>query len=275
MKIMLVPFVCFFMISCGDSTKFADVELGRFLVTVADKTSTETDRSTENNGIPIATSPTDPSGDSRATVSSSTSESQSQLDTALAGAGLISGDSTSLSTGDGHRSAQSGQGMGAKSPAGSGVSAGDSSSGISDSQLATFCSAMFRGKAKFLKILDATNPSARLTANSDTVLAVRLSGNSPHFALDINGDTKLAGLCIVVTGNQPVTEISSSVTMEQIVYVARGNESKAHVAFSSATLGSALVDMRGNQHTIAFDGVGSSVCSSLDFDSKHSRSTCN
>ncbi|RYZ54734.1 MAG: hypothetical protein EOP07_15480 [Proteobacteria bacterium] len=163
---------------------------------------------------------------------------------------------------------------GAKGEAG--VANGGSYQGadVSDQQTLDLCSKLFRGKAKNIRLVRASDASSSLRTGANTVLAVRLSGNQSQLKLNIGGTEKLAGLCIVATGNQPQSDISSSADIGQIVYVARGNKSQAHFAFTSARLDSAFVDLRGHAHRVSFKGIGPETCDTIDPDQSQTSIQC-
>lgn len=268
-KIKFVPVVFLFTISCGESTAFKETELGRFEITVAGEnnpTGPSADGTVPLEKILIAPATEGSEGGSQSERTQASKVEAALAETTSQGAGSVNGS-------DAGKGQQSHSGKSSYSAGPTASSQG--STDVSDEQTMQLCSNLFQGKAKYIKLIRSTDSASAIQANSETVIAVRLSGNQTKFGLNVGGSQKLAGLCIVAVGNMPTTDISSSVNMGQIVYVGRGNQSQASFAFSNATLDTAYVNLKGNSHLVSFDGVGASVCSSLDQNQGKSTIDCN
>lgn len=270
-KMKLAPVVFILTVACGESTAFKESELGRFEITVAagnDPTFPYADGT-----VPLEQSLGAPGAETRSVSAAGTNAQAPVSNQAKIQATLAETDRSSDSVESGTEVEKGGKTQGQAEKGAAGNPSGNSSE-ISDEQTMKLCSTLFEGKAKYMRLIRSTDATSAIHANSETVIAVRLSGNQVKFALNVGGSEKLAGLCIVATGNMPSTEISSSVAMGQIVYVARGNQSKATFDFHGATLDAAFVDLKGNKHHVGFGGVGADVCSSLDLNQSKSTVSC-
>ena len=277
--------------ACGDSMEFKETELGRFVVDVTDSAN---DPNAEAGTFAIedatssdATSPGSP------VLARNYVEMADAIDDALAPNLANFGPGSESESGnvpEKGNSAAGGKGPQDSATAGNSASAGGSNSNSnndggsssgsasepSDQQIVKLCSNLFKGKGRLIKMIDASQPSSSLQMTADTVLAVRLSGNQAKFAMTLNGSQKIAGLCIVATGNMPSTDVTSMVDMNQIAYVGRGNQSQAGFNFAPGVgLDSALLSLKGNSHQVALAGVGAAVCDSLEESGHGSSVSCN
>lgn len=254
--IKLAPLLFILATSCGETTAFRETELGRFEVTVGGESSS-------NSPSADGTVSLESIGDEPSSEEVATTEAKAAAKSAVVKSVFGEADEPALSAG-------------AESEGETGVANGGSYQGadVSDQQTLDLCSKLFRGKAKNIRLVRASDASSSLRTGANTVLAVRLSGNQSQFKLNIAGTEKLAGLCIVATGNQPQSNISSSADIGQIVYVARGNKSQAHFAFTSARLDSAFVDLKGHAHRVSFKGIGPETCDTIDPDQSQTSIQC-
>ncbi len=123
------------------------------------------------------------------------------------------------------------------------------------------CSKHFKGKASKLAVLSADSATGNLVLDADTVIAVRLSGNQQNFELNISGVERVAGVCILATGNQPKVSIVSDVDLGYLLYMGRGNKSAGSIVLSNShKLESSFIELKGNGNTINLDGVAQTHC---------------
>ena len=268
LKVKITPVFFLFVAACGDSTVFKEIEVGQIKVTVAG----ENDPSAPSidGSVPlerVLDTLTSQTISEEGTETESTNSSKVE-------AGLAETDSSSKHSGSGSEGGNNQKGELASADQDNLSVGSDSTAKTLDEQTMKLCSELFKGKAKYIKMIHSPDSVATLQANSKTVIAVRLSGNQAKFDLNVGGSQKLAGLCILATGNMPSTKISSSVDMGQIVYVGRGNQSRASFAFNASKLDSAYVNLKGNSHKVNFEGVGAAVCSTLELSQGKSTVTC-
>jgi hypothetical protein len=266
--IKIAPLFLVLSVACGETTAFRETELGRFEVTVGGENSSNSPSA--DGTVSLESVLNDPASDQEALSDGEEATNSAIVKTTLSEADDPSSDAGKAGTGGETVKA----GFGAA--AGPTPSQGSSPQGaeISDQQTMSLCSKLFQGKAKNIRLVRSTDAASSIKAGPETVIAVRLAGNQAKFKLNVGGSEKLAGLCIVAAGNMPLSEISSSASMGQIVYIGRGNQSKAHFTFTSADLDAAYVNLKGNSHSVSFKGVSSDVCSSLDASSSKSSISC-
>lgn len=125
------------------------------------------------------------------------------------------------------------------------------------------CSKHFKGKASKLAVLSADSATGNLVLDADTVIAVRLSGNQQKFELNISGVERVAGVCILATGNQPKVSIVSDVDLGYLLYMGRGNQSAGSIVLSNShKLEASFIELKGNGNTLNLDGVATTHCDS-------------
>jgi hypothetical protein len=130
-----------------------------------------------------------------------------------------------------------------------------------DKQTLSECSRHFRGKARKLTILSSGSVNDKLVLDADTVIGVRLSGNKQKFELNVSGVERLAGVCILATGNQPKVSIVSDVDLGFLVYMGRGNQSQGSIVLSNNhKLETSFIELKGNGNTLSLTGVASTHC---------------
>lgn len=126
---------------------------------------------------------------------------------------------------------------------------------------ASLCGKMFAGKAKKVVVVAASALNETLNLDAETVLAARLSGNQESLSLAISGIESMAGICILATGNQPKITIQSDINIGQLVYLARGNQSKGVITFTNDhKLESSFIELKGNGHALSFVGADAAHC---------------
>lgn len=144
---------------------------------------------------------------------------------------------------------------------------------MSDEAIFKACAKYFKGKAKRISMLSANRGA--VTVGAETALAVRVNGNQNFLQLNFAAGEKLAGLCIFASGNQPNITVDSNVDMKQFVYMARGNMSNATIRFHDGHgVDASMVDLRGNDQTILFQGMGNEPCANAQTKGQGHQLTC-
>lgn len=227
--------------ACGDgTTPFTDVETGRFDITVSKDG--PTDDSTQAYSIETGvsedeTSPSEPMTPEDAVENFFAASDKGE-------------DAT--------------DGMGGKDPASSSpAKSEDGPRGISTDKKQTFdlCSHLFRGQAKKLVVISADEKNTALELDATTALAIKVSGNQKALSLNLSGIERMAGICIIATGNQPKISIVTDVSVGKLAYIGRGNLSDGRIIFQNdRTLDTSYIELKGNGQNLTLEGVESSHC---------------
>jgi hypothetical protein len=115
---------------------------------------------------------------------------------------------------------------------------------------------------KIVIVNSETKPD--IMANS--VLAIKLAGNQTQVTLDLVGaaGVSLRSICVFATGNQPQFTLNNAVTLEQMVYIGRGNQSKGVVTVAEgASVGNLFGSLAGNAASLHMSGAGTYDCSNM------------
>jgi hypothetical protein len=109
-----------------------------------------------------------------------------------------------------------------------------------------------------------------------SVLAIKLVGNKTELTLDLVGEEglKLKSICVFAAGNQTHFKLSTSVSLDQFIFVGRGNLTKGTVEVAeNASIGMIFGSLAGNQSTLSISGAGTFDCSNVV--QKHANTTLN
>ncbi len=132
----------------------------------------------------------------------------------------------------------------------------------SNASLAKACAPHFRGIGTKIKVLSVSSATQAVTISPDTVLAIHLSGNQNQIDLNLGASSGIAGVCLILTGNQSAAKISSASSFNKLVYVGRGNLSQGQIAMQDgASIASANIELSGKQAKLAVNGVADGSCS--------------
>lgn len=127
--------------------------------------------------------------------------------------------------------------------------------------IAKACSKHFKGIGSKIVVLSAGDSVQSLSLSSQTVLAVRLTGNQPSLNLALAAGQPLAGLCIVMRGHESTLQLNNGATVKKMVYMAAGDQSKGDIQFSNG-LEASYIELTGHDAQLNLRGVDASVCDS-------------
>lgn len=125
--------------------------------------------------------------------------------------------------------------------------------------IAKACSQHFKGAASKIVVLSAGESAQTLTLGSQTVLAIRLTGNQQTLNLALAEGQPLAGLCLVLRGHESSIQLTSGATVKKMVYLAAGDQSSGSIQFSNG-LEASHIELTGHEAQLDMRGVDNSVC---------------
>jgi hypothetical protein len=125
--------------------------------------------------------------------------------------------------------------------------------------IAKACSQHFKGTASKIVVLSAGESAQTLTLGSQTVLAVRITGNQQALNLTLAEGQPLAGLCLVLRGHESSIQLTSGAAVKKMVYLAAGDQSSGSIQFSNG-LEASYIELTGHEAQLDMLGVDDNVC---------------
>ncbi len=139
--------------------------------------------------------------------------------------------------------------------------------------IAKSCSQHFKGTASRIVVLSPGESAQSLTLSSQTVLAIRLTGNQQSLKLSLAAGQPLAGICLVLRGHESSIQLISGALVKKMVYLAAGDQSKGEIQFSNG-LDASTIDLSGHEAQLNLRGVSSSVCNEARLRNHSARINC-
>lgn len=145
-----------------------------------------------------------------------------------------------------------------------------------DKALAKACAPHFRGIGSKIRVLSVDRPNESVTISADTVIAFHLRGNMDRIELNLGASQGIAGVCLILTGNQAVAQVNSASSFQKLVYVGRGNQSQGQISMlDGASIASTHIEMSGNQPQLELRGVAPETCKSAKVKGNAGSLSCN
>ena len=123
---------------------------------------------------------------------------------------------------------------------------------------------------KTVNAVKITGTERSIRVDSKNIFAVKLSGNHSSINLLLtNGldqdPVKAPGVCIIASGNQPVSNIVvNGIELKEVVYIARGNKAKAAFEIrNDASIENFSTSLKGNIGETKIFGEGSYDCQTI------------
>lgn len=112
-------------------------------------------------------------------------------------------------------------------------------------------------------VVQLSRNRTEVTATENQAVAVKLSGNHPSLAVDVDASSgAVAAICVIARGNAPRVEMSLAGEVRALRYDGSGNDSAAaiRVPKPGKITGPFQVVLRGNDARVAIDGDGDYAC---------------
>ncbi len=138
------------------------------------------------------------------------------------------------------------------------------------------CGLKFNKDIKRIVVASRLN---KINVDASTVLAVRVTGNQNHVAINTVGETKIGGFCFFLAGNKAQLSLSvEGADVGNVFYKARGNQSSGSISVGKErSIDSISVDFKGNGQNLEISGDGKYDCpesSGKPGKSQHSEVVC-
>ena len=142
--------------------------------------------------------------------------------------------------------------------------ADDDSESDRDDDDAEIRSCMALTGASAADIVRVSGNETSVTLKSSSVVAVRVTGNQNQVNLNFaKASGTIRGICVFASGNQSRVTATIGMTVERVVFVARGNQCKGEFnVLTSGKVNSQVVDIAGNGSTFTISGDGEYSASS-------------
>jgi len=195
-------------------------------------------------------------------TSTDNSSSDDGAGTLASNSGIGTGSEGSETIGESISSVPTGTGSTSNNTEGTGASipeTGWSKDVVAPSQAELKACAKLNGVSVDRVKVTGNKSSASLTSN--TVVAIKLSGNQTYLDLNLAGRGSIAGMCIFVTGNQAIASVNTAVRLGNLIYIGRGNRSSGDIEVkASGEVSNIVADLRGNRASLSIHGEGIYNC---------------
>lgn len=126
--------------------------------------------------------------------------------------------------------------------------------------VAKACAPAMRNLGQVLTVVSVHESNSNIVISPNSVVALKITGDRTKVMLDLDGATPMLGLCFFMAGHETELQFSTASPVKAMAVVEAGDQVKGQITLTGGSSETLSVDLRGNNPTLAIQGVDSELC---------------